>query len=59
VLLIGWKEAKAAGLERYLTGIPCRLGHIAERRVKGLVCVECSAIAKARYSAVDKPGRPE
>lgn len=36
------KEAKAAGLKWYLTGEPCKNGHIAERRVSDALCVECS-----------------
>jgi hypothetical protein len=33
-------EAKATGAQYYLTGIPCRRGHVALRKTKG-VCVEC------------------
>jgi 5-methylcytosine-specific restriction endonuclease McrA len=33
-------EAKAAGAAYYFTGEPCKHGHIAPRKIKG-VCVEC------------------
>jgi 5-methylcytosine-specific restriction endonuclease McrA len=33
-------EAKAAGASHYFTGLPCKHGHIAPRKTKG-VCVEC------------------
>ena len=33
-------EAKAAGAKYYFTGEPCKHGHIAARKTKG-VCVEC------------------
>jgi hypothetical protein len=33
-------EAKAAGAAYYFTGAPCKHGHIAPRKTKG-VCVEC------------------
>jgi hypothetical protein len=33
-------EAKAAGTKYYFTGEPCKHGHIAPRKTKG-VCVEC------------------
>ena len=39
--IITRKEAKAAGLSRYYTGVPCRHGHLAERRTSDALCVEC------------------
>lgn len=33
-------EAKAAGAAYYFTGLPCKHGHVAPRKTKG-VCVEC------------------
>jgi hypothetical protein len=35
------KEAKALGLTHYITGRPCKHGHVAIRRVKDRVCSEC------------------
>jgi Recombination endonuclease VII len=40
--IISRKEARAAGLVRYFTGLPCPHGHLAERRVKGATCCECA-----------------
>lgn len=34
-------EARAAGLKRYFTGKPCKRGHVAERYLKGGMCIEC------------------
>jgi len=36
------KDARAAGVSRYFTGLPCKRGHIALRAVGG-ACVECKA----------------
>lgn len=40
--IISRKQAKALGLKRYYTGVPCKNGHLAERYVGGH-CVECDA----------------
>ena len=34
------KEAQSTGATHYFTGLPCKYGHIAPRKTKG-VCVEC------------------
>jgi hypothetical protein len=39
---IALKDAKAAGLKRYFTGIPCKNGHIAERSVSSRACLKCA-----------------
>lgn len=39
--LITRAEAKARGLTRYFTGIPCQKGHIAERNTRAAGCIEC------------------
>lgn len=49
-------EAKALGLTRYLTGLPCKHGHIAERRTGDGSCIECSAI-KSRLWQLNNPER--
>jgi len=69
--IISRAEARALGLKRYFTGKPCQRGHVAERGVISLDCVECvrtrrgANLAKARerererarkYRAAD-PGR--
>lgn len=42
-------EAKARGLKRYFTGIPCKHGHVEERNASDSACVECRSIMnKAR-----------
>lgn len=42
--IIGRAEAKAQGLKRYFTGIPCKHGHTCERTVGRDRCVECKLI---------------
>jgi len=48
---ITWLEAKAAGLKRYFTGLPCPKGHISERRVAGRGCLECHWIGRRERQA--------
>lgn len=50
--MISRKNAKAAGLKRYFTGAPCRIGHIAERYVNDCVCVECARLKLRRRDPV-------
>jgi hypothetical protein len=40
--IVSLAEAKSKGLKRYFTGKPCVHGHISERRVSTLTCIECS-----------------
>lgn len=40
-------EARAAGVSHYFTGEPCKHGHIAPRKTKG-VCVECLRVEWAK-----------
>lgn len=42
------KEAIALGLKRYFTGVPCKRGHICERRVSD-GCIECGRVTGAEY----------
>lgn len=46
--LITRAEARAQGLKRYFTGKPCRYGHIAERQVSSLNCMECGRLKSRR-----------
>ena len=46
-------EAKALGLKRYFTGVPCCRGHISERFAKG-ECVECFQGDGQRQAARDR-----
>lgn len=44
-------EAKAQGLKRYFTGVPCNYGHICERYSNDFKCCECSSVfAKKNYN---------
>ncbi len=40
--IITRKQAKALGLKRYFTGMPCRHGHISEKYTGCKKCVECN-----------------
>lgn len=46
-------EALRLGKTRYLTGKPCKRGHIAERYCTGNQCVECLRLHDAQYRAAD------
>jgi len=49
--LISIKEAKAQGLKRYFTGIPCCRGHIVERTTGGRGCIDCHKIYEKTYTS--------
>lgn len=51
--VISRSSAKALGLSRYYTGVPCKNGGVAERYVAGsrCLCEQCSSQAKATTSA--------
>jgi 5-methylcytosine-specific restriction endonuclease McrA len=54
--VISREQAKAAGLKRYFTGIPCQRGHISERRVSIRRCIECDVSRdRARRAGADFP----
>lgn len=46
--LLGRTEALAAGHKFYCTGLPCKYGHVAERRVSDKSCMECRRIRNRR-----------
>lgn len=43
------KEAKEQGLQSYFTGVPCKHGHIDERRVVNGQCRECSRLLSKSF----------
>jgi 5-methylcytosine-specific restriction endonuclease McrA len=47
------RDAKIAGLKRYFTGRPCKLGHLAERFVAGGCCAECLRASSKRWGAAN------
>lgn len=48
------KEAKALGASRYFTGVPCRNGHVAERRAGDRGCVACDQTKRTRHYYGDR-----
>ncbi len=46
-------EALALGFTRYWTGVPCKHGHVAPRRVSSGGCVECQRVAGATWRATN------
>lgn len=42
------KDAQAAGLKRYFTGVPCVRGHVVRRRVSDFKCMECDRLKTER-----------
>lgn len=48
-------EARALGLKRYFTGRPCKRGHVSERQVSNLTCMECTCEKqRAKWPLRDK-----
>jgi hypothetical protein len=41
-------EAKALGLKRYFTGVPCPHGHVCQRLVSEAKCIDCSNQKRTR-----------
>lgn len=55
--IISRKEAKAQGLTRYYTGLPCVKGHITERMVSCYSCCACHHQSKKENSKRNPTGR--
>ena len=49
--IISLKKARAKGLIRYFTGIPCKRKHKSERLTSTRVCLECQKIHEKKYSS--------
>lgn len=49
--LISREGAKALGLVRYFTSNPCKHGHVAERYVSTMACVECNRGRASHHQA--------
>lgn len=43
------KEAEEKGFNLYITGFPCKRGHISERYTKGGACAECVAFTRSNH----------
>jgi hypothetical protein len=52
--IISRPEAKALGLKRYFTGVPCRREHICERYVSTKHCVTCACCDSRTYLLSDE-----
>ena len=53
--IISRKKAKAKGLKRFFTGIPCKkANHISERLVSNKGCIKCTRIAENRRRRGEK-----
>lgn len=52
-------EAKEAGKATYFTAVPCRRGHVAERRTNSGTCVICHRMASHKQWLKLKDGPPE
>jgi hypothetical protein len=51
-------KAKASGLKRYFTGVPCKRGHLSERTLHNNECNECHNAARRAGHAAAKAQRP-
>ena len=54
--IISLKKARAKGLIRYFTGIPCKKKHKSERLTSSRACLECQKIHEKKYNS-SKHGR--
>ena len=52
--IISKEEAKAKGLKRFFTGIPCEKGHISEKLVSNRGCCECARLGRNRRRRGEK-----
>ena len=52
--IINRQEAKAAGLDKYFTGKPCRRGHLSQRRTSNSQCIECQCLAVKQHYRKNK-----
>lgn len=55
--IISREDAIKVGAAKYFTGLPCKHGHISERRVHGRICVDCSKISGKKYRSVNAEKR--
>jgi len=53
------KDAKACGSKRYLTGLPCPKGHVAERLTSNGGCIPCQISKSTRYKIANKESLKE
>jgi hypothetical protein len=56
-VVISRQEARAQGLKRFFTGVPCKHGHIAVRIVRNYNCIACAAITQ-RHRLGGRPSTP-
>jgi hypothetical protein len=54
VKIVTRAEAKAAGLKRYFTGVPCKHGHVSDRWVIDGKCKSCIDARTARWRDANK-----
>jgi hypothetical protein len=59
VEVISRAEAKAAGLKKYFTGVPCKHGHEASRWVRNGSCVTCEYQRQLAYARKAYAKNPE
>ena len=52
-IIISRDEARVLNLKSFFTGEPCKHGHVAERSVRNLGCMECSRGRKREWRATN------
>lgn len=52
--VISQQEAKAKGLPRFFTGVPCVRGHLVERFVSSKACVVCARANQNKWDSANK-----
>lgn len=48
------EEARSSGAKLYFTGVPCKYGHLCERRLSTLTCVLCAKLMNEKYRSSKK-----
>lgn len=52
-----YSEAVRLGQSRYFTGVPCKFGHLAERRTSNQACTECERVKSAAWKSANPEKR--
>jgi len=50
--IVSRQQALVQKLTRYFTGLPCKHGHVAEKRTSNRTCIECLNITKRVWSNI-------
>lgn len=52
--MVSRETAISIGVGRYFTGVPCKNGHLSQRRTSDRVCISCEREKEKRHTSTDK-----